>query len=164
MADNNQLNSADSPQKDIVEHQGNHYEQLPADSVSDTKTPPRRKWGEKVVKGIIVGRGDKAKVIELEQVQRLASLHCSYQDMANFFGVAESTLKDNFRWEIEVQRANTKHRLLESLIENAVTKQNVTAQIWLSKQWCGFADNPQSTNTGQVLPWVSADQPDHETD
>ncbi len=114
---------------------------------------PLRKYGETAVKGIIVGRGDRRTVIPIEQVRKLASLHLTYRDMAEFFGVKENTFRDHFRFEVERSRQTTKQRLMEAMLENAVVKMNPTVQIWLSKNLLGFSDNPVNSESTQVLPW-----------
>ena len=42
------------------------------------KEQPQRKYEDKIVRGIAIGRGDNRQVIDIEQVRRLAMLHCSY--------------------------------------------------------------------------------------
>ena len=118
---------------------------------------PKRKYGEKTVKGIVVGRGDFRQVIQLSEVRKLAGLNCSYADMAKFFGVKENTFRDNFRSEVERARETLKHRLMEAMIENAIDKMNPTVQIWLSKNLLGFTDNPVNNDDAQPLPWNGQD-------
>lgn len=116
---------------------------------------PKRRYGEKTIKGIIVGRGEHKQVVDLDQVRKLAALNCSYKDIANFFGVKETTLRDNFRSEIERARETTKHRLMEAMLTNAIERMNPTIQIWLSKNLLGFVDQPINSSEDQVLPWLS---------
>jgi hypothetical protein len=118
---------------------------------------PKRKYGEKTVKGIVVGRGDFRQVIQLAEVRKLAGLNCSYADMAKFFGVKENTFRDNFRSEVEKARETLKHRLMEAMIENAIDKMNPTVQIWLSKNLLGFTDQPVNNDDVQPLPWNGHD-------
>jgi hypothetical protein len=115
---------------------------------------PRRKYGESTVKGIIVGQRENRRIIPIEQVRKLAALHLSYRDMAEFFGVKENTFRDNFRYEVERYRQVTKQRLMEAMLTNALEKMNPTVQIWLSKNLLGFTDQPINTESSQVLPWL----------
>ena len=115
---------------------------------------PRRKYGEQTIKGIIVGQRENRRIIPIEQVRKLASLHLSYRDMAEFFGVKENTFRDNFRYEVERYRQVTKQRLMEAMLTNALEKMNPTVQIWLSKNLLGFTDQPINTESSQVLPWL----------
>lgn len=125
------------------------------DGASDPySAQPRRKYGESTVKGIIVGQRENRRVIPIEQVRKLAALHLSYRDMAEFFGVKENTFRDNFRYEVERYRQVTKQRLMEAMLTNALEKMNPTVQIWLSKNLLGFTDQPINTESSQVLPWL----------
>lgn len=116
---------------------------------------PRRKYGEQTIKGIIVGQRENRRIIPIEQVRKLAALHLSYRDMAEFFGVKENTFRDNFRYEVERYRQVTKQRLMEAMLTNALEKMNPTVQIWLSKNLLGFTDQPINTESSQVLPWLT---------
>ena len=131
---------------------GDEYLELPK------RPQPRRKYGEKTVKGIIVGRGDNQAIIPLEEVKKLAGLNCSYADMARYFGVKESTFKDHFHYEVEKAREQCKHRLLEAMMTNAIDKLNPTIQIWLSKNWLNMTDQPINAADNQPLPWTQSDE------
>jgi len=115
---------------------------------------PKRRYGEKVITGIIVGRGENQAVIRLDDVKKLAALHISYKDMADYFGVKENTFRDHFKTEIDKARLGTKQRLIESMVYNATNKLNPTIQIWLSKQWLGMNDQQINNDEDKVLPWL----------
>ncbi len=118
------------------------------------KEQPKRKYADKVVRGITIGRGDNKQIIEIEQVRRLAMLHCSYNDMAKFFGVKENTFINNFRYEVERSREVTKHRLMEAMLENAIQKHNPAIQIFLAKNWLGLVNDPVAQEGVTPLPWL----------
>lgn len=125
------------------------------DGASDPYTAqPKRKYGEQTIKGIIVGQRENRRIIPIEQVRKLASLHLSYRDMAEFFGVKENTFRDNFRYEVERYRQVTKQRLMEAMMTNAFERMNPTVQIWMSKNILGWTDQPINTESSQVLPWL----------
>ena len=94
------------------------------------------------------------QIIEIEQVRRLAMLHCSYNDMAKFFGVKENTFINNFRFEVERCRETTKHRLMEAMLENAIQKHNPAIQIFLAKNWLGLVNDPVAQEGVTPLPWI----------
>ena len=119
-----------------------------------TYNQPKRKIGEKTVKGIIVGTGDNRAIIPLAEVEKLAELHLTYTHMADYYGVKESTFKDHFRHVVEIGRAKTKQKLMNAMLTNALDKHNPTIQIWLSKNLLGFTDQPINTDEDQVLPWL----------
>ncbi len=73
---------------DSVENtQKDHYIQIPDGASPEYGVTPKRRYGEKTVKGIIIGTGHSRAVIELEEVKKLASLHLTYKDMAEFLVV-----------------------------------------------------------------------------
>lgn len=151
--------SVENPQKDLFNKEPapdidvTEYLYLPDAESTPYQAQPRRKYGTTVVRGLIVGRGENQQIIPLEQVRKLASLHLTYADMAEFFGVKENTFRDHFRFEVERARQTTKQRLMEAMLETAIVKMNPTIQIWLSKNLLGFTDSPVNAETQQILPW-----------
>ena len=148
---NNQSETfVDSEQKEKYIQLGEEYE-------LEKQYQPKRRYSEKTVRGVVVGRGENRAIIPVEEVRKLAALHCSYKDMSEYFGVKENTFRDHFRREVERARQKLKHRLSEAMIENAISRMNPTTQIWLSKQWLGMSDSQESTQGEQVLPWLDED-------
>ena len=115
-----------------------------------TKSSPR-KIATKVVEGIAVGRNQT--VIPPEEVFRLAEIGCKDSEIAAWFGVAENTLRYNFSEELIKGRESLKISLRRAMLKNALTNENTTMQIWLSKQYLGMTDNPTATEADQPLPW-----------
>jgi len=134
-----------------------HYEQ---GGLPEYDAKPKWKTTEKVIRGIVVGRGDNKRVIELEHVRKLAHLNLSYKDMADFFGCKETTFRDNFRFVVEQGRQKTKQRLMEAMLTNAIDKMSPVMQIWLSKNLLGFTDAPVNTENNVTLPWVDGEDDD----
>jgi hypothetical protein len=122
------------------ESQDNHYR---------TKT---FKQGEKTVVGRVIGR-DKIIVPE-DQVAQLAQYHCTNKEMADFFGVKLQTFMDNFRDIIDKNRLITKQRLRKAQLDLALNGKDRVMLIWLGKNLLGQSDNPVSSETEQVLPWL----------
>lgn len=89
--------------------------------------------------GYVVGRGANKKVIPPEEVEKLAALHATTEEMAAYFGVHPNTLSANFGDIITKARANTKVSLRREQIKVALNG-NVTMLIWLGKQYLGQAD------------------------
>ena len=133
------------------------YIDCPDAETEPYKEQPQRKYEDKIVKGIAIGRGDNRQIIEIEQVRRLAMLHCSYNDMAKFFGVKENTFINNFRFEVERAREVTKHRLMEAMLENAIVRHNPAIQIFLAKNWLGLVNDPVAQEGVTPLPWLDED-------
>ena len=150
MTEDNDHSSREIEQKEI-------YIDCPDAETEPYKEQPQRKYEDKIVKGIAIGRGDNRQIIEVEQVRRLAMLHCSYNDMAKFFGVKENTFINNFRFEVERAREVTKHRLMEAMLENAISRHNPAIQIFLAKNWLGLVNDPVAQEGVTPLPWLDED-------
>ena len=150
MTEDNDHSSREIEQKEI-------YIDCPDAETEPYKEQPQRKYEDKVVKGIAIGRGDNRQIIELEQVRRLAMLHCSYNDMAKFFGVKENTFINNFRFEVERARETTKHRLMEAMLENAIVRHNPAIQIFLAKNLLSMSNDPIVQEGVTPLPWLDED-------
>jgi len=142
---------------DIVQKDEECLLAVPDGATEPTRTQPKRKYGEKTVTGIIVGQGDNKTVIRLDDVKKLAELHLTYKDMAEYFGCKESTFKDHFHHEVVKSRQRTKQRLMQAMLHNALDKNQPTIQIWLSKNLLGFTDQPINTDSTNVLPWLEQD-------
>ena len=110
------------------------------------------KWGEMTKEGLIVGRGKNKTVIDPKEVEKLAELHCSMQEMADFFQVPRETLKYNFRDIITKGKERTKQRLRQAQIKLALSG-NATMLIWLGKNMLNQSENPVDSSANAPLPW-----------
>ena len=110
------------------------------------------KWGTMTKEGLIVGRGDNKTVIDPKEVEKLAELHCTIQEMADFFCVPRETLKYNFRDTITKGKERTKQRLRQAQIKLALSG-NATMLIWLGKNILSQSENPVDTAANAPLPW-----------
>lgn len=116
------------------------------------KTGPKpKKLVDGTIQGLPVGR-DKT-VVPPDQVYELAALYCSDKDIASFFGIKEDTLRYNFAAELTKGRENLKISLRRAMIKNAIANENVTMQIWLSKNILGMSENNLDSDANQPLPW-----------
>lgn len=115
------------------------------------KTGPKPKeltTGEII--GLPVGR-DK-KVVPPQQVEELASLGCTDKDIANFFGITDQTLRNNFLDNLIKGREDLKVSLRRAQIKLALSG-NAVMLIWLGKNMLGQSDNPMGTDDKKPLPW-----------
>jgi len=119
-----------------------------------TEVTKGKRYAEKTVVGRVVGR-DKV-VIEESDFYKLASLHCSWKELSTWYGVAETTLRDNFRELYYKAREDTKLKLRQQMIKQALSGDRVLL-IWLSKNLMNFADSPQTVYQTEVLPWSDDD-------
>lgn len=118
--------------------------------MADRKEP---KWGTMTKEGLIVGRGDNKKVVDPAEVEALAKLHCSYTEMADFFGINVETLKYNFSENIAKGRSETKQALRRAQLKLALSG-NATMLIWLGKNILNQSESPLDTaESNQILPW-----------
>ena len=145
-------------QQSVENQQKEHYIEIPEGASEQYGVQPKRKYGEKVIKGIIVGRGDHRAIINIDDVKKLAQLHLTYKDMAEYFGCKETTFRDNFRSIVEQSRQRTKQRLMEAMLHNAIDKLNPTMQIWLSRNLLNMSENNNNTEQHQILPWSSSQE------
>jgi hypothetical protein len=90
--------------------------------------------------------------IDPEQVKRLARLHCTMQEMADFFGCHRDTLRDNFSAEIDKGRSEGNISLRRKQWQMAVEKGNVVMLIWLGKQMLGQRNEILESDNNAPLP------------
>lgn len=120
------------------------------------KTGPKPKeLVEATYLGIPVGR-DK-KVIDPEEVEKLAALGCRDNEIANWFGVKEDTLRYNFTDNLTKGRESLKITLRRAMLDNACRNMNAAVQIFLAKNILGMSDSPTDSDANQPLPWDSKD-------
>jgi hypothetical protein len=104
--------------------------------------------------GIPVGR-DK-KVIDPEEVEKLAGLGCRDREIADFFGIKEDTLRYNFADYLTKGREQLKQSLRRAQL-NLALGGNAVMLIWLGKNILGQSDNPTDSDNNAPLPWDSVE-------
>lgn len=121
------------------------------------KTGPKPK---QLIEGTIVGLpvGRDKKVIPPDQVYELAALGCRDTEIANFFGLAETTLRYNFSAELTKGREELKITLRRSMLKNATVNMHAAVQIFLAKNILGMSDSPVDSESHQPLPWVESEE------
>ena len=90
--------------------------------------------------------------IDPEQVLRLARLHCTMQEMADFFGCHRDTLHNNFSAEITKGRSEGNISLRRKQWQIAVEKGNPVLLIWLGKQMLGQVNERIDSDSDAPLP------------
>jgi hypothetical protein len=132
--------------------------------VENPTTPKKsgdHKWGTKEVDGIVVGR-DKT-VVPPEEVEKLASIGCKDLEIANWFGIADNTLRYNFSVELLKGREHLKMSLRRAMFNNAIQQNNTVMQIFLAKNFLGMSDSPMDTEANAPLPWNEYEEADVQT-
>jgi hypothetical protein len=90
--------------------------------------------------------------IDAEQVKRLARLHCTMQEMADFFGCHRDTLHNNFSAEIDKGRSEGNISLRRKQWQVAVENGNPVMLIWLGKQMLGQRNEIIESDSNTPLP------------
>ncbi len=94
----------------------------------------------------------KAK-IDADQVEKLAAIGCSNNEIAGFFEVSKDTIERRFAAELSKGRESGKIRLRRLQWQSA-EKGNVVMQIFLGKQMLGQADKTEVKTEEQIKRFV----------
>jgi hypothetical protein len=100
--------------------------------------------------GIEVGK-DK-KIIDPKEVEKLASIGMKVSEMAEWFGVDDSTLNYNFKQNILKGKHNLHCSLRQAQIRLAMSG-NATMLIFLGKVILGQNENAFDNEANAPLPW-----------
>lgn len=94
-------------------------------------------------------RKEKA-TIDLEELKRLARLHLTNIDIAEWFGCDINTLSKTPYTEIILNaKSETKQRLKQKAIQRALIDNSDTMLIFCLKNYCGWTNNDKvEINTG----------------
>jgi hypothetical protein len=85
----------------------------------------------------------RAVVIDLEELEKLAALHCTQEEAAGWFGIARETLSRKLRQKRYREAWDRgKLRGLVSLRRKQFQKNTDAMLIWLGKQYLGQRDRP----------------------
>lgn len=129
------------------------------DSGTIMATAPKAKTGNKpkqlkegTYQGIEVGRGENKKIIDPEEVYKLASIGMKNSEIAEWFSIDDSTLAYNFKRELTKGKLNLNRSLRQAQISLALSG-NATMLIWLGKNTLGQSDSPFDSDNNQPLPW-----------
>lgn len=99
------------------------------------------------------GAGRPKIQLDTDQIVKLAELQCTNKEIAYVMGCSTDTLIRNYAEYIDKGKAGGRIKLRRAMMRNACENDNATMQIWLSKQWLGYSDNPGSEDEDIVLPW-----------
>jgi len=113
--------------------------------------PKPKELVEGTYQGLPVGRNKV--IVDPEEVEKLAALGCRDNEIANFFGIKEDTLRYNFADNLTKGREDLKITLRRAMLNNACKNMNAAVQIFLAKNILGMSDNPYDTDANAPLPW-----------
>lgn len=91
--------------------------------------------------------------IDLKQVERLAEIGCTDQEIAHVLGVSEAHIQRRARDALDRGRANLRRSLRRKQLELA-RKGSVPMLIWLGKQYLGQRDRQDVSYTKEELKVV----------
>ena len=93
------------------------------------------------------------KQVDREVVWKLATMMCTYAEIADVVGLGESTLKKRFGDLIEKGRSVGKKALRRAQFEKAISDKDPRMLIFLGKQYLSQKDNPENKDDDTPLPW-----------
>ena len=87
-------------------------------------------------------RGRPKKFVDLELVEKLAHIQCTYAEIASTLGVSVDTLQRNKNFAAVYKRgAEGGRKSLRRMQFESANKGNIAMQIWLGKQYLGQSDH-----------------------
>lgn len=137
-----------------------HYEVLtledqglvePPRDPSKTGNKPKQLKAVEVF-GYEVGRGKRKRIVNPEDVYKLAALGLNTKEISDWFDIPYNTCKDNFRNIIQKGNDDLRQSLRMAQLKLALNG-NATMLIWLGKNMLGQSDNPTNTEANSPLPW-----------
>jgi len=90
--------------------------------------------------------GRPEKILDAEKIAQFIGKGYTVEWVADYLGVSERTLYRNFCQALRKGRVFRNGCLQAKQFHTAMTKNNVTMQIWLGKQWLGQRDKPETSN------------------
>tara|TARA_R100000789_G_scaffold50436_1_gene50478 strand:+ start:1656 stop:2015 length:360 start_codon:yes stop_codon:yes gene_type:complete len=100
-----------------------------------------------------VGRPKKKLRFTDADLEKLATMQCTREEIAAFVGCSVSTLKRNFDPPIKRGWDRGKISLRRVMFDKAI-RGNTTMMIWLSKNYLGMKDKVESSEEKEPLPWT----------
>lgn len=87
-------------------------------------------------------------VVDVEQLKKMARIHCTYKEIADVLGCSVATLRKRFRSLIKRERSRGKRSLRRAQFNSALKQKNPIMQIWLGKNVLKQADKVEHTGRG----------------
>ena len=119
--------------------------------MSQGKAGPQ--YTEIVKQAMIVGRNQTP--VPPDEVELMAKIGCTDREIAEHFGLSESTLRYNFSDFLIKGRSELKQKLRKAQLRVAF-EGNATLLIWLGKQILGQTDSPLQAGK-EPLPFTDDD-------
>ena len=94
----------------------------------------------------------KIDSMDLDLVWKLATMHCSYKEIALITNVSEPVIRRHLTEFIEKARSIGAKNLRKAQWDKAL-EGDVKMQVFLGKNYLGQRDQPEDTETNTPLPW-----------
>jgi hypothetical protein len=98
--------------------------------------------------------------INLAELEKLAGLHCTYEEIAGWFGVTKQTIINRMKSDADVrdtwERGVSKGKIALRRLQFRIAEQgNSNMAIHLGKHYLGQVERKfESTEDAQPLPWT----------
>lgn len=80
------------------------------------------------------------KQINLEELEKLATLQCTYEELGAFFNCDKSTLSKNKDYSTIIAKGREKGKMSLRRSQFKLAEKNAAMAIWLGKQYLGQKD------------------------
>jgi hypothetical protein len=95
----------------------------------------------------------KKTKLDIEMIERLATIMCSYEEIAMIMDTTVTDLKKRYTDIIEKGRSTGKKGLRRKQYEKAVMDGDVRMLIFLGKVYLDQKENPGDGDNNEPLPW-----------
>lgn len=99
-----------------------------------------------------MGRPKKIPELTEQQIQELASIGCTDEEIARLAGLGETTLQTRFGALLKQGRAQLRENLRKAQVKRALGGSD-TMLIWLGKQYLGQSDKTQTQQITDPIDW-----------
>jgi hypothetical protein len=141
------LASESEPQWEVIP-----YQDPPPPDPSKTGNKPKKLKALEVM-GYEVGRGLRKRIVNPDDVYKLAQIGSTDREIARWFDIDENTLRYNFSDVLEKGRTELKQSLRMAQLKLALSG-NAVMLIWLGKNILGQSDNAAASEENKPLPWT----------
>lgn len=101
-----------------------------------------------------MGHAPKTYKLDRDMIFKLASLMCTYDEIAYVVGSSASALQKRYSAIVEKGRAEGRKSLRRAQYEKAVFDKDVRMLIWLGKQYLGQSETTVDKENSDPLPWA----------
>lgn len=101
----------------------------------------------------------KADKIDIEEIEKLAAMACTMEEIAHWFDCSVDTLERNFAEIIKKGRSKGKMSMKRALFQK-VLKGDLGAMVWWGKNFAGMSDKIEQKNFNKEVEAMSDEELD----